>query len=56
MQRLLAVCKLREFLWVLGIVEGVSWTENRGICVGFLQIMQFLQDKRMAGFSFLSWI
>ena len=49
-------CKLREFLWVLGIVEGVDWTENRDICVSFLQIMLFLQDKRMAGFSFLSRI
>jgi hypothetical protein len=49
-------CKLREFLWVLGIVEGVDWTENRDICVSFLQIMLFLQDKRMAGFSFFSRI
>ena len=52
----LAVCKLREFLWVLGIVEGVDWKGNRDVCPDFLQIMPFLQDKRMTGFSFLSRI
>ena len=45
----MAVRKHREILWVLGIVEGVDWTENRGIGVSFFQIIQFLQNNARQG-------